>query len=114
CHCWNKRSQPWIAAPGRRLRTGNRSSSKLLDDLISRGYVETMPGSGPVYWVLSPRLLIVTPKTGASANQTSLKGRLPVPPVCVPSDPSVTFRYVPPFTLVFLPPKIISGMFCWL
>lgn len=75
---------------------------------------EKTPGSGPVYWLEAPKLVIVTPKIGASASHTSLNGRFEFPPVCPASEPPVTSRKVPPFTLVFFPPKMMSGIFCWL
>ena len=49
---------------------------------------------------------------GASASQTSLVGRLPVevPFARLASGPPVTFRYLPPWMRVFLPPKTAHGM----
>src|SRR5450755_1657931 len=82
-----------------------------------RGLLQVkIPDSGPVYCVEFPRLVQLTPNFGASASHMSLKGRLPLPVAgsCTGSEPPVTFRYVPPFTPVFLPPKMRSGMLFWL
>ena len=64
-----------------------------------------MSGLLGVNWPVLPRVVTpLTPKIGSSASHRSLNGRLPaVPPVCVGSDPPVTFRKVPPLTPGVLP-----------